>query len=44
MPPTGLAAVARLVPAAGRKATAASRARLRQETYPDGAATERIEI
>ena len=44
MPPTGLAAVARLVPAAGRKATAASRAGLRQQTYPDGAATERIEV
>jgi hypothetical protein len=44
MPPTGLGPVATLVPAAGRKATAASRAGLRDEAYPDGASTERIEV
>jgi hypothetical protein len=44
MPPTGLGSVATLVPAAGRKATAASRAGVREEAYPDGAPTERIEI
>ena len=44
MPPIGLGAVATLVPAAGRKATAASRAGVREETYPDGAPTERIEV
>jgi hypothetical protein len=44
MPPTGLGAVAKLVPAAGRKATAASRAGLREEAYPEGAPTERIEV
>ncbi len=44
MPPTGLGAVATLVPAAGRKATAASRAGVREEAYPDGVATERIEV
>jgi hypothetical protein len=43
MPPTSLSTVATLVPAAGRKATAASRAGLRDEAYPDGARTERIE-
>ena len=44
MPPTGLGAVATLVPAAGRNATAASRAGVREEAYPDGAATEQIEV
>jgi fumigallin biosynthesis monooxygenase-like protein len=34
MPPTGLGAVTRLVPATGRKATAASRAGVRDEAYP----------
>jgi Domain of unknown function (DUF4188) len=44
MPPTGLGAATRLVPAAGRKATAASRAGLREESYPEGAPTEGIEV
>jgi hypothetical protein len=44
MPPTGLGAVASLLPAAGRRATAAGRAGLREEAYPADAATERIEI
>jgi hypothetical protein len=43
-PPIGLGAATRLVPAAGRKATAASRAGIREEAYPDGASTEGIEI
>jgi len=44
MPPTGLGAATRLVPAAGRKATAASRAGIREEAYPEGAPTEGIEV
>jgi hypothetical protein len=44
MPPTGLGAVSKLVPAAGRKATAASRAGLREADYPAEAGTERIEV
>ena len=44
MPPIGLGAVSRLVPAAGRKATAAGRAGIREESYPEGAPTERIDI
>ncbi|MGH2951582.1 MAG: DUF4188 domain-containing protein [Solirubrobacterales bacterium] len=44
MPPTGLGDATTLVPAAGRRATAASRAGLRDEAYPEGAPTERIEI
>jgi hypothetical protein len=44
MPPIGLGAATRLVPAAGRKATAAGRAGLREEAYPDGAPTEGIEV
>jgi len=44
MPPTGLGAATKLVPAAGRKATAASRAGLREELYPEGAPTERIDV
>ena len=43
-PPTGLGAVSALVPAAGRKATAAGRAGIRDEAYPAGAPTDRIEI
>jgi hypothetical protein len=44
MPPTGLGAVSKLVPAAGRKAAAAARAGLRDESYPADAATDRIEV
>jgi Domain of unknown function (DUF4188) len=44
MPPRGLGAATKLVPAAGRKATAASRAGLREERYPEGAPTEGIEV
>ena len=44
MPPTGLGAVSKLVPAAGRKASAASRAGVREKTYPPDAAVGRIEI
>jgi Domain of unknown function (DUF4188) len=44
MPPIGLGAATRLVPAAGRKATAASRAGIRDEAYPDGAPTEGIDV
>jgi len=35
MPPTGLGMATSLVPAAGRKATAASRAGVRDEHYPE---------
>ena len=44
MPPIGLGAVSRLVPAAGRKATAAGRAGIRDEPYPEGAPTDRIDV
>jgi hypothetical protein len=44
MPPVGLGAVTQLVPAAGRKATAAGRAGIRDEPYPDGAPTARIDV
>ncbi len=44
MPPTGLGAVTKLAPAAGRKATAASRAGVREEAYPEGVPTHRIEV
>jgi Domain of unknown function (DUF4188) len=44
MPATGLGAATNLVPAAGRKATAASRAGVRDEAYPEEAGTERIEV
>jgi hypothetical protein len=44
MPPVGLGAASSLVPAAGRKATAAGRAGVRDEPYPEGAPTEGIEI
>jgi hypothetical protein len=43
VPPTGLGAVSKLVPAAGRKAAAASRAGVRDERYPAEALSERIE-
>jgi hypothetical protein len=44
MPPVGLGEATRLVSAAGRKATAASRAGVRDEPYPEGAPTEGIEV
>jgi hypothetical protein len=44
MPPTGLGEATTLRPAAGRKATAAARAGIRDEPYPAGAPTERIEV
>jgi hypothetical protein len=44
MPAIGLGAATRLVPAAGRKATAAGRAGIRDEPYPEGAPTERIDV
>jgi hypothetical protein len=44
MPPTGLGTVGNLVTAAGRKATAARRAGIRDEPYPEGAPTEGIEV
>ena len=44
MPPIGLGEATTLVPAAGRKATAASRAGVRDEPYPGGAPTEGIEV
>jgi hypothetical protein len=44
MPPTGLGTVATLVPAAGRKATAAGGAEVREAAYPDRAPAERIEF
>jgi hypothetical protein len=44
MPPIGLGEATRLVPAAGRKATAAGRVGLREESYPEGAPTEGIEV
>ena len=44
MPPIGLGAVTKLVPAAGRRATAASRAGIRDEPYPEGAPTGRIDV
>ena len=44
MPPTGLGAATRLIPAAGRKATAAGRAGLRVEAYPEGAPTQGMEV
>jgi hypothetical protein len=43
MPPLGLGKAGRLVPAAGRKATAASRAGVRDEPYPEEARTGKIE-
>jgi hypothetical protein len=44
MPPTGLGAATKLVPAAGRKAAAAGRAGVRDESYPDDALSEGIEV
>ena len=44
MPATGLGEATKLVPAAGRKATAASRAGIRDEPYPEGAPTAGIEV
>jgi Domain of unknown function (DUF4188) len=44
MPPIGLGAVTKLVPAAGRKAAAASRAGVRDERYPTEATSDRIEV
>lgn len=44
MPPTGLGAVAELVPATGRRAAAASRAGVREESYPADAPTGRIDV
>jgi hypothetical protein len=44
MPPIGLGMATSLVPAAGRKATAAARAGIRDEPYPPGAPTEGIEF
>jgi Domain of unknown function (DUF4188) len=44
MPPLGLGDATALVPAAGRKATAAGRAGIREEPYPEGAPTEGIEV
>jgi fumigallin biosynthesis monooxygenase-like protein len=44
MPATGLGAASRLVPAAGRKASAAGRAGVREEPYPEEARTGGIEI
>ena len=44
MPATGLAAATRIVPASGRRATAAGRAGIREEAYPAGAPTDRIDV
>jgi hypothetical protein len=44
LPPIGLGEASRLVPATGRRATAAARAGVRDEPYPEGAPTEGIEI
>ena len=44
MPPTGLGAVSKLVPAVGRKASAASRAKVREEVYPEEADAGGIEV
>ncbi|HME04575.1 MAG TPA: DUF4188 domain-containing protein [Solirubrobacteraceae bacterium] len=44
MPPIGLGAATSLVAAAGRRATAAGRAGVREERYPEGAPTEGIEV
>jgi Domain of unknown function (DUF4188) len=44
MPPIGLGMATSLVPAAGRRATAAGRAGIRDESYPAGAPTDRIEV
>ena len=44
MPPTGLGAVTRRVPAAGRKAAAASRAGVRESSYPTEATSDKIDL
>ena len=44
MPPLGLGNATALIPAAGRRATAAGRAGVREEPYPEGAPTEGIEV
>ena len=44
LPPTGLGAASRLVPAAGRKATAAGRAGVHDASYPEEARTGSIEV
>jgi hypothetical protein len=44
MPPSGLGAATKLVPAAGRRASAAGRAGIRDEPYPADAPTDGIEI
>jgi hypothetical protein len=44
MPPIGLGMATSFVPAAGRKATAAGRAGIRDESYPAGAPTDGIEV
>jgi len=44
MPPIGLGEATNLIPAAGRRATAAGRAGIREEPYPEEAPTEGIEV
>ena len=44
MPTIGLGMATSLVPAAGRKATAAGRVGIRDESYPAGAPTDGIEV
>jgi hypothetical protein len=44
MPAIGLGSVTELIPAAGRRATAAGRAGIREEPYPEGAPTDRIDV
>jgi Domain of unknown function (DUF4188) len=44
MPPIGLGMATSLVPAAGRRATAAGRAGIRDESYPAGIPNDRIEV
>ncbi len=44
MPPVGLGAVTELIPAAGRRASAAGRAGVRDEPYAAGAPTDRIDV
>ena len=44
LPPTGLGAATKSSPPPGRKATAASRAGIREDGYPEDAGTERIEV
>jgi hypothetical protein len=44
MPPVGLGKFTKLVPASGRKATAAGRAGLREEEYPEEAKAGAVEV